>query len=227
MPKFKADSITAQDLAEFVRSSSDFAFEMRVLNQLRDLGFDCSHSGTLVSTVPRTGAESFHDVLICRPGQTYTVFSVEPQHSAYQSGQPVGKKTDQVGRDASGALASNDEATFDKLNQAVNSCRDLVQEFALKPDEPLKRTVIPLLVVPEDLLWQVDYDTAGTITVPPRCVPHATLFYNHAWTVKDRNQYDLTYRVSHVEFATLDALPDVAGEYWGKTGILPLSGEYA
>jgi hypothetical protein len=46
MAKLKKDEMTAEDLAEFVRTNSDFAFEMRVLAQLRTDGFDCSHSGT-------------------------------------------------------------------------------------------------------------------------------------------------------------------------------------
>jgi hypothetical protein len=38
--------ITQSDLQEFVENDSDFAFEMRVLVQLRALGFQCEHSGT-------------------------------------------------------------------------------------------------------------------------------------------------------------------------------------
>jgi hypothetical protein len=36
--------------------------------------------------------------------------------SAYRPGEMVAKKTDQVGRNTSGALVSDDEATFEKLN---------------------------------------------------------------------------------------------------------------
>jgi len=34
------------DIVEFLESKSDFSFEMKVLQQLHALGFDCSHSGT-------------------------------------------------------------------------------------------------------------------------------------------------------------------------------------
>lgn len=46
MAKQKKDPITEQDLKEFVANDSDFAFEMQVLNRLRDLHFECWHSGT-------------------------------------------------------------------------------------------------------------------------------------------------------------------------------------
>ena len=47
VPKqLKDDPITEKDLADFVANDSDFAFEMRVLAELRSLKFDCRHSGT-------------------------------------------------------------------------------------------------------------------------------------------------------------------------------------
>jgi hypothetical protein len=46
MAKLKPDPITAKHLEDFVANDSDFAFEMKVLAQLRNLEFDCKHSGT-------------------------------------------------------------------------------------------------------------------------------------------------------------------------------------
>ena len=102
MAKLKDCPISAEDLAEFARDDSNFAFEMQVLAQLLTSGFSCVHSGTyrdpvtskmrqfdirasmdrdrgtlslavecknlrpnsplLLSTVPRTDAEAFHDL---------------------------------------------------------------------------------------------------------------------------------------------------------------------
>jgi hypothetical protein len=256
MAKLKTDPITAEDLEEFVRTSSDFAFEMQVLKQLRELGFECSHSGTyqdpvtgkvrqfdiravrsqrqstlalavecknlrensplLISAVPRTPAESFHNVIVCLPSQVNTLLHIEEKRHAYRPGEMAGKKTDQVGRDVSGVLTSNDEATFDKLNQAVNSCRDLIQQFASQPVLGSSRTIVPLLVVPQGLLWQVEYDADGAVTAEPRQVPRATLYLDYTWSVKDVNRTDHAYRLSHVEFATIDALPRVNAEHWGR-----------
>jgi hypothetical protein len=54
----------------------------------------------------------------------------------------VGKKTDQVGRDQSDELLSDDLATFEKLNQAVNSCSDLVRKWVVaRPPVPRPSTI--------------------------------------------------------------------------------------
>src|SRR5579864_2142597 len=46
MAKLKPDPITANDLADFATTNSDFGFEMQVLSRLRAEGFTCSHVGT-------------------------------------------------------------------------------------------------------------------------------------------------------------------------------------
>jgi hypothetical protein len=262
MSKFRADSITAKDLEDFVNQESDFAFEMRVLEEFRLLGFECTHSGTyrdpvsdktrqydirafktegqaqlllsvecknyrpncplLLSTVPRTAAEAFHDLLINRqPGSIHQSLSVRPAagtKSAYKVGEPVAKKTDQVYRDSSGKLVGNDEATFAKLNQAVNGCRDLILQPPLPTAIAFRRAIVPVLVVPPGLLWQVDYTAEGAVKEPPSQVKHATLFLNQAWEVITGGGDNLSYRLSHLEFATLDALPEVVKTYLGSDG---------
>lgn len=265
MAKLKDDPITAQDLSDFVASNSDFAFEMRVLAQLRCLGFACSHSGTyrdpvtekirqfdiraithrgnfalvlavecknlrpnnplLLSAVPRTVTEAFHDQLVFNPQLHFTSRSVRNvfgQASAYKPEQVVGKKSDQVGRDSSGTLVSNDEATFEKLNQAVNSCRDFVRDFVLKqPVRPGVQVIVPLLVVPTGLLWQVDYRADGKLQTPPRPVTRTNLFLDHAWSVETGLGETITYRLSHIEFVTVNALPGIVEDYFGTGGFFP------
>jgi hypothetical protein len=264
MPKLKTDPVTARDLEDFVVNDSDFAFEMKVLAQLRSLDFDCKHSGTyrdpvtnkirqfdiratqlqdpcilglavecknlqfnyplLVSAVPRTEVESFNDLLVWQQGVVPPA-TLQPQRgdrSVYREGQFVGKKTDQVGLSDSGTFVNDDSATFDKLNQAVNSCRDLVEEFTFHPHFPRVRLIAPVLVVPTGLLWQVDYADDGRILTPPRNVDRAALFLNHSWAV-DRHPYNaLSYRLSHVELVTLGALPDAVKAWMGPSGFFSI-----
>jgi hypothetical protein len=267
MAKLKDDAISAKDVEEFVVSNSDFAFEMRVLAQLRALGFECAHSGTyrdpvtdkirqfdiravkhegdstlalavecknlrpnnplFLSAVPRTTPEAFHNLIVWDLENRLvhqSIRAVKGNESAYRPGEMVGKKTDQVGRDTSGALVSNDEMTFEKLNQAVNSCQDLLCECALRANRPLMRAIVPLLVVPPGLLWQVDYDPDGKLQLAPRPVTRATLFLNHAWSVEAGLAGTLVYRLSHVEFFTLDALPKIGKTYFGPGGFFASMG---
>jgi len=178
----------------------------------------------LLSAVPRTSAEAFHDLLVCRPLATYTQFLVQPVAkiaSAYKPGEMVGKNTDQVGKVMSGELVSDDEATFDKLNQAVNSCQDLVRTFSLKVDPPLRRAIVPVLVVPTGLLWQVEYDADGTITMPPHQVKRSALFLDHPWTAMSVYGDPISYRLSHIEMVTFEALTGIAELWLGPGGFFP------
>ena len=112
----------------------------------------------------------------------------------------TGKKTDQVGREMSGELVSNDEATFDKLNQAVNSCQDLVRTLSGKVAPPLRRAIVPVLVVPTGLLWQVDYDSDDAITMVPHQVKRVALFLDHAWSAMSPYGGSISYRLSAIPY---------------------------
>jgi hypothetical protein len=262
MAKLKPDPITAKQLEDFVANDSDFAFEMKVLAQLRNLEFDCKHSGTyqdpvsdkirqfdiraekkkgkyllalevecknlrtnyplLLSAVPRTATESFHEVIVFQAHQTVPSARVDTftgDRSAYRRREMVGKKTDQVALDTSDAFVSDDSATFEKLNQAVNSCKDLVQDLVFRSEGPYIRAILPVLVAPTGLLWQVDYADDGTILTPPRKVDTATLFLNHSWTVDRGLDGPLSYRLSHIEIITLDALPNALKTLTGSAGL--------
>lgn len=174
----------------------------------------------LLSAVPRIPGEAFHDLLVHVPDALYRQFQVESIReslSAYKPGDMVGKKTDQVHRDGSGALAGNDEAKFDKLNQAVNSCQDLIPEFSRMVSRPFRGVVVPVLVVPTGILWQVDYDPNGSITAQPRQVKRAALFLEHAWPVSSVHGDSISYRMSHIEILTFEALAGIA-ESWSSPG---------
>jgi hypothetical protein len=254
--------ITEFDLNEFVDKNSDFAFEMRTMNEFASLDCRGQHSGTyrdpvsgkarqfdlrlrrysgdfllaiaaecknlqpnfplLVSAVPRTNDESYHDVIRFREAHTYRFSRAETisaNESRYRPHSMVGKKIDQVKRtEPKQALVSDDSATFDKCNQAVNSCRDLVQEMANFPRIPSLRVVIPVLVVPTGTLFQVDYSVDGDKVVTPRKVPHSTLFLGQEWETEGFNT-PLKYRISHLEIVTFDALEKITSEW--MSGFFP------
>jgi hypothetical protein len=140
----------------------------------------------------------------------------------YKLGEMVAKKTDQVGRDAqSGALVGGDSATFEKLNQAVNSCKDLVWKCVTTPPTkplPYFEAVVPVLVVPADLLWQVDYSEDGAVSTPPRKMTRSSLFLNHSWSATHGLVGEIRYRLSHLEIITLDALRGALDSWLGPSG---------
>lgn len=44
MAKLKSDPITKADFLDFLDGHSDFGFEVKTLNALTRLGFDCGHA---------------------------------------------------------------------------------------------------------------------------------------------------------------------------------------
>jgi hypothetical protein len=250
-------TITPREIEDFVKSSSDFAFEMRVLSRLNNLGFVCMHSGTyqdpvknvfrqfdiravqvrkenfklslavecknfraplLISAVGRAEKESFLDRVRFVPDQLHTALRVERYTGTlYKTALWVGKQSEQLRRQQqSGELTSNDEETFGKLNQAVNSCVDLLQE-SVNPEPPFLRVILPVLVVPKDALWQVDYAADGTTIRGPRQVERSNLFLDRALSITAPYLgTKLSYRLSHLEIVTFDALPDAIDEYFAQ-----------
>jgi hypothetical protein len=186
-----------------------------------------STSPLLVSAVPRIEPEAFNDLLVCRAYNTFTTFLVETvagYDSTYKPKGMVGKQTDQVRWDSSEKeLVSNDEATFEKLNQAVNSCQDILSKLASKATQPMRRAIVPVLVVPTGLLWQVDYDPQGAITAPPHITSRANVFLNHTWSTRSIYGDEIRYRISHIEIATFDALKGISDAWLGPDGFFPHS----
>jgi hypothetical protein len=174
----------------------------------------------LISTMPRTDAEAFHSVILFHRG-TVNSFEVKPVDGfgMYRANRPVGKTTDQVGReDYSKELVSNDEQTFDKISQAINGCRDLIEKLCSEVSDVQKRIIVPVLVVPSGTLWQVNYDAAGAIAIPPTQVQHSNIFLGSSWDSKSPYGDELSYRISHLEIVTFDGLNDAANAWLSPRG---------
>jgi hypothetical protein len=168
----------------------------------------------LISTVPRTGAEAFHSVIQChrRPPHFFDVKRVDGV-GVYRANQPVGKATDQVGRDTGGQLLSNDDQTFDKVSQAVNGCMDLVERLSHEMSDIQYRIIVPVLVVPTGTLWQVNYDSSGKIAIPPSQVQRSNLFLDHCWQSTTPFGLLLNYRISHLEIVAFEGLSDAVDRW--------------
>jgi hypothetical protein len=208
-------------------------FDLRAIRRtgehLLALAVECKNlkpnNPLLISAVPRTANESYYDII----KHTTTVSHyVEAEHrlkqNVYRPGQMVGKKTDQVMRRESrettigSDLISDDNETFDKISQAINSSHDLIAAEANNTTPPPVRVIVPVLVVPDNLLWQVEYDSEGNLTKLPHSVQNTSLFIDHAWTVKSLYNSQIQYRISHLEILTLGFLKRAAGIWMGPAG---------
>jgi hypothetical protein len=85
---------------------------------------------------------------------------------------------------------------------------------------PYVRVILPVLVVPAGMLWQVDYGADGTVQKPPREVSRSNLFLNHTWSVETGHLGEtFSHRLSHIELVTADALSETMESYFAAGGM--------
>ena len=89
----------------------------------------------LVSTLPRTDEESFHEVVFSHPttyqemmGSNSDTIRLTTPNSIYKNKMPCGKSTTQVGRGLNGDIVTGDGEIYGKWSQAVSSAYDLVSD---------------------------------------------------------------------------------------------------
>jgi hypothetical protein len=188
------------------------------------LAVECKNlrSPLLVSAVPRTPKEAFHSV-IEYVGENSVYHSpvkcteVGDRTTVYGANKSVGKKTDQIRRE-NAKLVSDDSATFDKIGQAINSAEDLVHDMANEEEDAAPfRVVVPVLVVPMGLLWQVDYDANGRLVVEARAVNWAACYVDHGWRANVGIHF-VWYRISHLEIVASNYLSQAVKEWIGDSG---------
>jgi hypothetical protein len=160
----------------------------------------------LVHATPRRSSEAFYSIVRRKNLGGSLRQYVMHRPNLYKAGEPVGRHTDQPTKDEKGKFKSSDAPTYEKWMQAVSGCSDLVRELLYDrcPPEQIG-VVVPLLVVPAETLWQVDYDDDGTVIQPVRQVESTTLILRHSWQVQTAPEL-INYEISHLEIVTLTAL---------------------
>jgi hypothetical protein len=178
----------------------------------------------LVSCVPRSDDESFHDLVFAfdpkgvkRPtpleafGKNCQHVRVGPRESTYAVGAPVGKSCAQVGKGQDGSPVANDADVFDKWSQALASAADLADDAALegeKTGQPCLSLVLPLVVVPDGTLWIVEYASNGSRESDPMPSERCSFFVGRDYAAGDLQWIRIV--LSHIEFVTLSGLEKLA-----------------
>ena len=254
---------------EFLKTNSDFGFEVSVCKNLHSLGFHVEHGGTytdpvtnklrqfdiranrsqhkfliglavecknlkphfplLVSCLPRTKTESFHEVALSvdrkrlnlKTGEATTQYHLpytmprgqplrfDSASSLYKHSTPVGKCCEQVGKDINDNFTSTDSDAYEKWSQAIASAHDLVMSaYEVASEDTAKclfAFVMPILVVPDGTLWQADFDADGNSQGKPHLVNRCSLYLDKSYVYRDSGTY-VEHRISHLEFVTATGL---------------------
>lgn len=175
----------------------------------------------LLHAVARRETEAYHEVIVRREHQYAWPESkrITAYEAAYQPGEFVGKATDQVGRKQDGSFLSSDDEVFDKITQAVNGSRDLVAAAEGGASPFQAHAIIPMLVVPDGMLWQVEYADDGAIARGPTQLATATLFLKRAWGFDRALAGYFSYSISHLEIVVFSALGARTGYLMGPRGV--------
>jgi len=178
----------------------------------------------VVSRGPRRIAESFHEVLFHRPRERevnrillmesdWKNYRIRNPKSVYVAKDLVGKRMDQVSHDGKGGFNSGDKEVFDKFSQATSSSCDLVWQAMSGPVESAN-IVVPVVVVPDDVLWCIDYEEDGSHSGAPHLVQNTEFFVSISWTVGS-GTFSVRYWISHLEIVTYSGL-SLIGEKFAK-----------
>lgn len=134
-------------------------------------------------------------------------------NTLYQKGDYVAKSTDQVGRKQDGTIISTDGDIFDKISQAVNSAYGLISEaqYIEIVTHSYFSLIFPVLVIPDNTLWQVKYDEKGIRHGKPEKINRVSYFIDKEWSTGGIQS--ITYSISHLEIATFSELENFVSNH--------------
>ena len=190
----------------------------------------------VVHCMPRESSECYLDMVWASEPQSY----IPPYEHAmriildegvcpYEKLDPVGKSCDQIGRRATqnAELIGNDGDVFDKISQAINAAFDLIKEahYAAEKEIDVVTLVIPILVVPNDRIWDVWYKRTGEIEREPTIVGNIEYYIDKGWLVGDPpREYARCYYLSHLEIVQTNKLHEVIEKYTRMSSISSYEG---
>lgn len=184
----------------------------------------------LVSCVPRSSAESYHQVMY---GLTGSTFSPGPHVEVrtipsrlYRPGEYVGKDMSQVER-RGGGLAGTDERVFEKYQQAMASAAELIAAAVEyhRPRRPTEHVtaILPVLVVPDGTLWQARYSSRGDLEGDPEPADEVAFYLGRKYSIPLAIPGTaLDFRITHLHIVTETRMAALLGEIGQAGGIWQL-----
>ncbi len=134
-------------------------------------------------------------------------FRLKTGIAIYQPEDYVAKSADQVGRkEQDKSITSTDGGVFDKISQAINSAYGLIAnaQNLSAIDNSYYSLIFPVLLVPDNTLWQAKYDNQGNRQGKPEKIKRVSYFIGKEWLIDgDKSN---TYSISHLEIVTFSEL---------------------
>ena len=178
-------------------------------------------SPLLIFRTQRTQAESYHYIIHTNHFLQTMVYAnnrdsdkriqrihkLEGNNSFYDLNGMVGKKCEQITYNGEGRLVGNDSDIYEKWSQALGSSYDLIID-SYKYHKALVSLVIPILLVPDGMLWSIDYQ-AGVEIPEPISQQWCSFYVEKEYEI----QRDRPMIISHLEIATFSGLDQVINHF--------------
>lgn len=181
----------------------------------------------LLSTLPRTPEQSSHYLLRAevnrslqqmypdnRPSATLEAAPISPS-GLYPADTPVAQSYDHV-KGLSDPGAHDDTAVLcEAIDRAVQGVLHFIKAIEIRKEElgmPTTRIIVPMVVLPDNTLWLVDYTIDGGPLTRPRTVSRASMLMRSIGMGPHDGWYPLN--VSHIEFRTISGLANIRDEFF-------------
>lgn len=174
----------------------------------------------VVCGIGRREDEAFHDLIESRQGtfkrRAATLVGLSSvtrratrEDAFYPPKDFVGKSLVRIQTDKNPMVRTQDSDVYDKWAQALSSAVELAESACSSAKSfsvaHFFTAVLPVVVVPDDLLWRVVYDENGSVPTDPVQVKECELFVGREIEVGGAKGTPLFHRFtfSHVHFFTL------------------------
>jgi hypothetical protein len=205
----------------------DYRFWFAKKNERLSLAVECKNISAIapliISGTTRSHNESFHDLVESRQGTfneggfTFSGLSsltwrVKVANAFYPEGQFVGKSLLRIQADKKTSTRSGESEIYDKWAQALSSAVELASSAtALAKHLSAERTlsaVLPVIVVPNEMLWRAVYDSNGAMRSDPERIEDCTFFVGREIEIggEKGTPFYQKFIFSHVHFFTVQGL---------------------
>lgn len=186
----------------------------------------------LISRVPREQDEAFHEVIfstkndpeyflgtsIARPSlfsHEAKAIRISSDEALFPVNEFVGKSINQVGRATNnGELIVDNSEVYDKWTQALSQANDLVSaasyDFEKNQTGLAFSIVLPILIVPDDTIWAIDYEFESVNKIGPNRVDSCDFFFGKEYLPSSLNSASYTF--SHLSILTESKLSTLLQE---------------
>ena len=114
---------------------------------------------------------------------------------------------DQISKDSNGNIKAEDSKTYDKWSQALAYLYGILNVLSIDnvPDNQRNLVFLPVVVVPDNKLWQINYSREGQKIDAPKQVNSISYWVDVTYDIQLSLLLE-PYNISHLHFFTKTGL---------------------